>query len=314
MKEIKYIIYGAGMWGKAYLDFLKQLNLDRLIIGFCDKRCEEIKQVSGKQVLSYEDAKKLGERFIVAVKDQTARNEIYSMMDSDGVLYCSMEQIAESEHMDRVRFNREFCAFFHMDNMDQYFESAESKRNLEIFWGENSIFLKMFSGLNLENVIELACGRGRHVMQYFDIAGKITLVDILQKNIDYCKERFKEKSNITYYRNDGYDLKELPDNAYTSLFSYDAMVHFEMMDIYGYLVDIYRVLVPGGKALIHHPNYDTDYKASFENSVNGRSFMSKKLFAYLAYRAGFEILRQEVIDWTEKDLDCITLLQKHIER
>lgn len=94
------------------------------------------------------------------------------------------------------------------------------------------------------------------------------------------------------------------------MFCYDAMVHFEMMDIYEYLKDIYRVLVPGGMVLIHHSNYTADYKASFANTPHGRSFMSKDIFAYLAYRGGFEIISQQVINWGVKDLDCISLIHK----
>lgn len=43
------------------------------------------------------------------------------------------------------------------------------------------------------------------------------------------------------------------------------MVHFEMINIYRYLKDIFRVLKPGGMALIHHSNNLDDYKASFTN-------------------------------------------------
>lgn len=38
--------------------------------------------------------------------------------------------------------------------------------------------------------------------------------------------------------------------------------------------------------------------------------MSKELFAYLAYHAGFEIVEQQVIDWSLEKMDCITLLKK----
>ena len=38
--------------------------------------------------------------------------------------------------------------------------------------------------------------------------------------------------------------------------------------------------------------------------------MSKEAFAYLAYRAGFEILEQQVINWGIPSLDCITLVEK----
>lgn len=311
----KYIIYGAGRQGQAYLEFLRQKGLDSCIIGFCDKRYNEVKQILDKQVFSYNEAKNYDAGFIVAVGDEEAGKEIYKILDADKMESCSIDEFAKSFNMSRVEFNREFCAVFHIDNMDEYFESAESENAIKEFWGDESEFKKMFLKLDLENLIELACGRGRHVPQYINSAKQITLVDILSKNIEFCKERFKEQDNITYYQNNGYNLEELKSNTYTALFSYDAMVHFEMMDIYEYLVDIYRVLVSGGKVMIHHSNNDENYKASFNNTKHGRNYMNKDIFAYLAYRIGFEVLEQEVIDWEGyKDLDCITLLQKPIER
>lgn len=230
------------------------------------------------------------------------------MLDADKKVHYSIAEYAGLKGMNRVDFNREFCAFYHIDDMDVYFERAESA--LSTFWDDKSEFKRMFMQLDLENVIELACGRGRHVSQYLADAGKITLVDILAKNIDFCKERFSDCDKIRYYKNNGYNLEELEDNTYTALFCYDAMIHFEMLDIYQYLLDIYRVLVPGGKALLHHSNNDKDYKNAFDNNIGGRNFMSKDIFAYLSYRAGFEILEQQVLDWEEPDLDCLTLIQK----
>jgi len=108
-------------------------------------------------------------------------------------------------------------------------------------------------------------------------------------------------------------LAELESGTYTALFTYDAVVHFEMMDVYNYLKETYRILKPGGMALYHHSNDSSDYKNSFEYVKNrcGRNFMDKTIFAYLAYRCGFEIVEQEVINWSGyEDLDCITLLRK----
>lgn len=311
MENGKYIIYGAGKQGRAYHDFLRQKGLDSYIIGFCDKRHDEIKQISGKQVFSYEEVKKCDAGFIVAVGNEELAKEIYKKLDADKKKYYSIDEFAKFANMNRVTFNREFCAVFHIDNMNEYFEEAESENAIKKFWDDGSEFKRMFLKLDLENVIELACGRGRHIPQYLNSAGYITIVDILSKNIEFCKKRFQEYDNVAYYQNNGYDLEALESSKYTALFSYDAMVHFEMIDIYKYLVDIYRVLVSGGRVLIHHSNHDKDYKASFNNTRHGRNFMNKDIFAYLAYRVGFEVLEQKVIDWEGyKDLDCITLLQK----
>ena len=235
-----------------------------------------------KPCYSYDAAKALGVPFLLSVLDRDSFSQIAQKLTADG------------------------CCYYGMD-----YSSAEEKRNLDIFWGEHSDFLHLFRQLDLTEVIELACGRGRHVGQYLDSAGSVTLVDILEKNIAACQERFRAYRNVHYYCNNGFDLKQLESGKYTALFSYDAMVHFEMMDIYQYLKDIYRVCAKGGRVLIHHSNYAQDYKASFLNSPHGRSYMTDGIFAYLAFRSGFKVLEQKVISWGEsRDIDCITLLEK----
>ena len=46
------------------------------------------------------------------------------------------------------------------------------------------------------------------------------------------------------------------------------------------------------------------------NNPGSRKFMSKELFAYLAYQCGFEILDQIVIDWSLPKMDCLSLCEK----
>lgn len=172
----------------------------------------------------------------------------------------------------------------------------------------------MFNKLDLSNVIELACGWGRHVKNYYDRADKITLVDILQENIDICKKRFAEydtQGKICYYKNDGYDYGDLKSGEYTAVFSYDAMVHFEMLDVYSYLCDTYRILKTGGMALFHHSNYGSEPEMDFRGTIHARNYMTSDLFRYLTYRSGLEIVEQRLIDWDgNKELDCLSLLIK----
>lgn len=304
----QFIIYGAGKRGVSWYNFLKQNNLNDNIYGFCDKNYENIKCVGEKKVFSYEEVKNLDLPFFVSIENENIRNNVIEFLNNNGNIV--ENDLSRLLNVDEVEFNRMYCAFFHVENMDRYFTNAEDDKALDIFWGESSLFYQMFKKLDITDVIELAVGRGRHVQKYIDKANSITVVDILQKNIDICKERYKNYNHIHYYCNNGYDLSELTDNSYTAIFSYDAMVHFEMMDIYNYLKEMYRVLRKGGCALIHHSNNHSNYKASFQNSAHGRNYMSKDLFAYLAYRAGFEIVEQNVIDWRVKNLDCISLIRK----
>lgn len=310
MEKNKIVIYGAGERGIGYFDYLEEKGIGDHIFGFCDKNYERIKEYRNKKVYDYKQIKGLGLQYIISIADVVKKEELKTIIEADGNKCIEIEEIADLVGEDRRTFNRDLCAFFHKDSMNTYFENAETKELIEIFWGDNSLFLNYFRHLDLSQVIELACGRGRHVPHYIDKAGTITLVDILPENIEFCRKRFEDRENVFYYCNNGYNLEQLESNSYSSLFCYDAMVHFELLDIYEYLKDIYRVLKPNGYALIHHSNNGNDYKASFANQYNGRSFMTKDVFAYLAYRAGFSIIEQQVIDWTIKDIDCVSLIRK----
>ena len=310
-KMNQVIIYGAKETGKRYLDFLEWRGLKDRVLGFCDKNYQEIQTVGGLSVFSYEAAKQINVPFLIAVSEKSAVAEVLHMFKEDGLegyLFTDLYRLLEEEHS---VFLREWCAYHHAKNNDVWYKEAEKKESVKVFWEDSTPFYQYFKELDLRNVIELACGRGRHVPYYLNLAGQITLVDILEENIEFCKERFKEEKNIIYYRNNGYNFEELLSNCYTSVFSYDSMVHFELLDIYEYLKDIYRVLQKGGKALLHHSNYDADYKADFAHAPHARCFMNKNIFAYLAVRAGFRVLDQKIIDWYDKsNLDCISLLEK----
>lgn len=305
MMEI--VLYGAGKRGRGIFDFLKECGYGDMIYGFCDKNAESIKNVAGKKVYTLQELEKGKYIYCLTLLDKNVREQIRK--DLEGETCIEVGDLPDILKLDKVKFNRDFCAYYHIQGMDDYFQEAETVT--DVFWDEDSTFYKCFKQMNIQKIVEVACGRGRHIPHFMEKSEEIMLVDILQNNIDYCKNRFCDAPQVKYYKNDGYDLKELKDNYYTAVYSYDAMVHFEMWDIWSYLKEIYRVLQNGGMALIHHSNYDLDYTASFSNSPDGRSYMSKQLFAYMAYRVGFRIVSQEVINWRGiKNLDCVSLLKK----
>lgn len=310
----KIVLFGAGARGRGIYDFLKYKNMENIVECFCDNsdnETEKEKIEEGRvKVCNYESCKLQQKTFVISVAKENYVKEIETILKNNQENYfVNIHQWALSQNIDMIEWNRDFCAWYHIDKMDEYFDIAESSNALDTFWGKDTVFYKMFEQLDLENVIELAVGRGRHVKMYEPKAKHIVVVDILQKNIDYCKERYKDNKKIDYLCNNGYNLKELNSGEYTALFCYDAMVHFEMMDIYEYLKDIHRVLKPNGMALLHHSNNTSNYTVTFTNS--GRNYMSKDLFAYLSHRAGFDVIDQKVIDWAGvKDSDCVTLLKK----
>lgn len=290
------ILYGAGKAGRRAYHFLKARGIERIVYTFCDQNHGLIKKIDECPVKSYEEVKNARIPFIITMGNVDNEREIIKKLSDDGQrFYAGIIDWINHYFEDAVERDRNIIAYYHIDNA--YYQNADSENNLNIFWDDTSPFYRMFKQLNLENVIELACGEGRHVQKYIEDAGHITLVDILDNNLSICKNRYKDIDKITYYCNNGYDLMNLENKSYSALFTYDAMVHFEMMDIYSYLKDIHRVLVPGGKALFHHSNNGDDYQNNFFSRKHNRNFMSKEVFAYMSFKCGFDILEQQIIDW-----------------
>lgn len=308
----KIIIYGTGKFGKTYFKLLQKFGMDNVIECFCDSNTPSVPSLCcGKDVLSYELAKEKNLPFFIAIKKSDVVSLLINMLETDDQAYIDELKLANLMGLDLPSMYREFCAEYHIESMDNYFDRAESENSLNRFWNEKLEFYPLFKNLDLDNVIELACGRGRHVQNYYKDAKNIVLVDILKENIDYCQDRYNKLSNISYYHNNGYDLRDLPDNTFTSIFTYDAMVHFEMFDIYNYLKDFNRVLKRNGLGLFHHSNSSQNSRTSFINAKHGRNYMSKEIFEYISLRCGFEVVQQVVIDWGGvENLDCISLIKK----
>ncbi|NLL75912.1 MAG: methyltransferase domain-containing protein [Clostridiales bacterium] len=305
------VIYGAGIRGKKIYSMLKNEGI--AVEFLCDAKAEKMHSVdiNGEivPVISYEKLKELKPcQVVVGIADGRACDEVTARMKNHKIDVVQVEELLYKKSNDIVENNRRFIKNYHLQEMQDYFIEAENR--LDFFWGEKSYFLKYFKQLDLTNVVELACGHGRHVGKYKGNAQNIILVDILNDNIEYCKNRFADETKISYYTNSGYDLSEIKTESQTALFTYDAMVHFEMLDIFNYLKETRRILKNGGMALFHHSNNTENYKVTFATGTGGRNYMSKDLFAHLCNRAGLDIVEQEIIDFVAPGLDCITLVKK----
>lgn len=309
----KVLLYGAGKRGKKVAELLLQKGIS--IAGFLDSNKTDgiIECGEGRKYnivsLDYIEKEKSDYQIIITIASYDEALKVKNRLK--GIEIVTVEDILADNKRNAIENNRWYIADYHETEMEDYYKEVESEDSIRIFWDKDSRFFKMFMMLDLANVIELACGHGRHVDQYKQNASEITLVDILDKNILYCRKRFSNETKIAYYVNNGHDLSELESNVYSAVFSYDAMVHFEMMDIFEYLRETQRVLKPGGRALFHHSNNTEDYKVTFSTGTSGRNYMSAQLFAYLANRAGLKVMKQQVIDWGEvSNLDCLTLVEK----
>ncbi len=169
--------------------------------------------------------------------------------------------------------------------------------------------------LDFSNTLEIACGHGRMTEILLEQGERVTAVDILQENIEFCKSRFSAVSNLRLAKNDGVTLEMIPDSKTTFVFCFDSMIHFDSDVVRSYLSEISRVLSVGGKAFLHHSNLTRNPGGSFERSVHARNFMSMEMFSHYAQKERLKVLKQVKLDWglgpkRVPELDGLTLLSK----
>lgn len=190
-----------------------------------------------------------------------------------------------------------------------YYDIAE--KFIFRFWEADSVYRACFVKLDPRNLVELACGHGRHAEQVAGLAGHLSLIDIHQENLDACRKRLEAHSGVSYHKGNGYDFQPLADSSATGIFCYDSMVHFSPDLVASYLLDTTRVLAPGGMALYHHSNYDVEFDGHYGQNPHARNSMSLERFGRLAGEAGLEIVQSEAVPWGGVPmLDGLTLVRR----
>jgi len=188
-----------------------------------------------------------------------------------------------------------------------YFDGAE-----ESFPGQWShLVWPLIQDADFTTVVDLAAGHGRNTTRLKDLARTLWVVDINEENIAFCRNRFRDATNIHYLRTDGTSLEGIADDSVTLLYCFDAMVHFDSEIVRAYLRECARVLAPGGRGFCHHSNFTGDPAGDLHGHGAWRSFMSQALFAHCCAKEGLHVLRARVIDWGgHEELDCLTLFEK----
>lgn len=209
-----------------------------------------------------------------------------------------------------VATHRDRLIAAHADAESPYYERAETESGLAPFWSDASRFLLLFGQLDLSNVIDFACGRGRHTAQFIDRAGMVTLIDANAANIHACRRRFEGSHNVQCEIGTT-RLNSCRTGEYSAFLSYDALVHFEALDVIELLGEIARVLRPGGRALLHYSNYQDNPTGSFDDSPHWRNFFSEKMMLHFGSRVGLRTIESMTFPWSDETVsDALTLFER----
>ena len=99
-------------------------------------------------------------------------------------------------------------------------------------------------------VLEIGSGGGRWT-QYFQRAGRLVVVEFNPESFACLRHRFPDLS-FTAYQTSGYEMGGVATASVDLVFTFDVFVHLEPEGIKAYLIEIERVLKPGGVAVVHY--------------------------------------------------------------
>ena len=74
-----------------------------------------------------------------------------------------------------------------------YYDRAEQEDWMDLFWGQDSHFRRLFEKLDTTVAVDLACGHGRHSARLLSIKTgrhrpkKLYLLDVNQENVEYLQ-------------------------------------------------------------------------------------------------------------------------------
>lgn len=177
----------------------------------------------------------------------------------------------------------------------------------------NVIYPRIFNYLPTKTILEIGPGNGRWSYFLSHNVTKLVGVDLSQKCINFCRDRFKSNQQLEFYVNDGLRFTKTEDSSVDFVFSFDSLVHADMYIMQSYLDEIHRILKDGGAAFIHHSNLLACSKGTdLKEHVRARDVDHQTIKAY-ADSYGLTCITQELVNWRNPKkylTDCFSTFYK----
>jgi SAM-dependent methyltransferase len=197
------------------------------------------------------------------------------------------------------------------DTWDRWYDWRAGGEEWSIPWGTSqaqwfaTLLPRVGTFLPAQSVLEIGPGFGRWTQFLLPTAGTYFGVDISEKCVKACSERFAGSPHARFLQNDGQSLECVTGSSLDLVFSYDTLVHAEYEVISTYIAQIVPLLSATGVAFIHHSNLAA--LPDSKNTANRSRTVSAEIFEQLVRLSGGKVLIQETIAW-EQDVmsDCYT--------
>jgi SAM-dependent methyltransferase len=212
--------------------------------------------------------------------------------------------------MATIEENRDFWAGYAWPKRGDEWSAQWGGPHREWF---HTIMTRICPFLPRRSVLEIAPGFGRWSGQLIERCQIYHGVDLVERCVVACRERYADRKKATFHVNDGRSLPMIADASVDFAFSFDSLVHADPGAIGGYLQELARTLVMGGVGFLHHSNLGA--YAGAEPPVANASWrdpaMSATRFRVLCREAGLACVSQETVNWNQPELnDCFSVIQR----
>lgn len=203
-------------------------------------------------------------------------------------------------------------ALYHWEQQGEEWSQAWGGSEAQWYF---AIYPRIHSFLPVGHLLEIAPGCGRWTQYLKNHCQRLSIVDLSEKCIQACRQRFTTDRFIEYHVNDGLSLAMIEDSSCDFVFTFDSLVHAELDVLESYLREISLKLSAHGVAVIHHSNLSSIPELA-RMGVGGASHwrapsVSSELVLKSVEANSLICLSQETINWGTKEcIDCITVLAK----
>jgi hypothetical protein len=169
-------------------------------------------------------------------------------------------------------------------------------------------------GINIQSlrIGDLASGHGGVAVAVCNKLSNVSeylLIDVRTDNLEIAKNKLllsNQFLNVNTFLCDGKSFDDFTGKAVDILFCWDAMVHFDILDVVGYLASLSKIC--NGYAVFHHSNLGVVTNDISQN-LHYRNFMTAQTFAQLAISSGHTVVDQRLLACTVPSVDCVTVIK-----
>jgi SAM-dependent methyltransferase len=136
-------------------------------------------------------------------------------------------------------------------------------------------------------VLEIGPGGGRWTEILGGRASRLCVLDVAERPLQVCRERFRTVPTVVCVRGDGRTVP-LASASVDGIWSYDVFVHVNPADASSYFSEFGRVLRPGAHAVIHHPGQTS----TEERTRQHRSDLTDRMVVEFARTNGLDVVLQ----------------------